>query len=32
MVYPKPSLVDPRYTAKNTDMNLIDPFENYLVF
>ena len=32
MVYPKPSVVDPRYTGKNTDMNLIDPFENYLVF
>ena len=30
--FPKPSVVDPRYSGKNTDMNLIDPFENYLVF
>ena len=29
---PKPSVVDPRYSGKNTDMNLIDPFENYLFF
>ena len=25
--FPKPSVVDPRYSGKNTDMNLIDPFE-----
>ncbi|MCH2608607.1 MAG: glyoxalase superfamily protein [Pedosphaera sp.] len=30
--FPKPSVVDPRYSGKNTDMNLIAPFENYLVF
>ena len=30
--FPKPSVVDPRYSGKNTDMNLIDPFENYLFF
>ena len=30
--FPKPSVVDPRYSGKNTDMNRIDPFENYLVF
>ena len=30
--YPKPSLVDPRYEGKNTDMNIYDPFDNYLVF
>ena len=30
--FPKPSVVDPRYSGKNTDMNLIDQFENYLVF
>ena len=30
--FPKPSVVDPRYLGENTDMNLIEPFENYLVF
>ena len=30
--FPKPSVVNPRYSGKNTDMNRIDPFENYLVF
>ena len=30
--FPNPSVVDPRYTGRKTDMNLIDPFENYLVF
>ena len=30
--FPKPSVVDPRYAGRKTDMNLIDPFENYLVF
>ena len=30
--YPKPSVVDPRYEGKNTDMNIFDPFDNYLVF
>ena len=28
----KPSVVDPRYEGRNTDMNIYDPFENYLVF
>ncbi|MBT5873254.1 MAG: VOC family protein [Candidatus Latescibacteria bacterium] len=30
--YPKPSVVDPRYKGTNTDMNIFDPFDNYLVF
>lgn len=30
--YPKPSLVDPRYQGRNTDMNIDDPFGNELVF
>lgn len=30
--YPKPSVVDPRYEGRNTDMNIFDPFDNYLVF
>ena len=27
-----PSVVDPRYEGRNTDMNIYDPFGNYLVF
>jgi hypothetical protein len=30
--YPKPSVVDPRYQGRNTDMNIDDPFGNELVF
>ena len=30
--YPKPIAVDPRYQGRNTDLNLYDPFGNYLVF
>ena len=30
--YPKPSVVDPGYQERNTDMNIYDPFDNYLVF
>lgn len=30
--YPKPVAVDPRYQGRNTDLNLYDPFGNYLVF
>jgi hypothetical protein len=30
--YPKPSVVDPRYQGRNTDMNIDDPFGNDLVF
>lgn len=30
--YPNPCVVDPRNVGKNTDMNIYDPFENYLVF
>jgi Glyoxalase superfamily protein len=30
--YPKPSVVDPRYQGRNTDMNIYDPFDNHLVF
>lgn len=30
--YPKPSVVDPRFQGRNTDMNIYDPFGNYLVF
>ncbi len=30
--YPKPSVVDPRYEGRKTDMNVFDPFQNYLVF
>ncbi len=28
----KPEVVDPRYEGRNTDMNIIDPFGNHLVF
>ncbi len=30
--YPKPSVVDPRYQGRTTDMNIYDPFDNHLVF
>ena len=30
--WPKPEAVDPRYEGRNTDMNIIDPADNYLVF
>lgn len=30
--YPKPEVVDPRHEGRKTDMNIFDPFENYLVF
>jgi hypothetical protein len=30
--YPKPYVEDPRYVGRNTDMNIDDPFGNYLVF
>jgi hypothetical protein len=30
--YPKPSVVDPRFLGRNTDMNIDDPFGNELVF
>lgn len=30
--YPKPCVVDPRGAGVNTDMNIYDPFDNYLVF
>ncbi|HEV7226043.1 MAG TPA: glyoxalase superfamily protein [Pirellulales bacterium] len=30
--YPKPIAVDPRYQGRNTDLNIYDPFGNYLVF
>jgi hypothetical protein len=30
--YPKPVAVDPRYQGRNTDLNIYDPFGNYLVF
>ena len=30
--YPKPSVVDPRFQGRNTDMNIDDPFGNRLVF
>ena len=30
--YPKPSVVDPRYLGRNTDMNMFDPFGNLLIF
>jgi hypothetical protein len=30
--YPKPWPVDPRYQGRNTDMNIDDPFGNYLIF
>lgn len=30
--YPKPIAVDPRYQGRNTDLNIYDPFDNYLVF
>ena len=28
----KPTIVDPRYEGKNTDMNIYDPSGNFLVF
>lgn len=30
--YPKPCVVDPRYQGRNTDMTIVDPFGNELVF
>lgn len=30
--FPSPEVVDPRYEGRNTDMNIIDPFGNHLVF
>ena len=30
--YPKPCVVDPRHQGRNTDMNIVDPFGNELVF
>jgi hypothetical protein len=30
--YPKPVAVDPRYVGRNTDVNICDPFGNWLVF
>jgi hypothetical protein len=30
--FPKPIAVDPRYQGRNTDLNIYDPFGNYLVF
>jgi hypothetical protein len=30
--YPKPSVVNPRFRGRNTDMNINDPFGNELVF
>ncbi len=30
--FEKPEIVDPRYEGRPTDMNLIDPFGNHLVF
>jgi hypothetical protein len=30
--YPKPIAADPRYQGRNTDLNIWDPFGNYLVF
>lgn len=30
--YPQPIAVDPRYQGRNTDLNIWDPFGNYLVF
>lgn len=30
--YPKAIAVDPRYQGRNTDLNLCDPFGNFLVF
>ena len=30
--YPKPSVEDPRYQGRNTDMNIDDPFGNSLIF
>jgi hypothetical protein len=30
--YPQPWPVDPRYQGRNTDMNIDDPFGNYLIF
>ncbi|MCA8985680.1 MAG: glyoxalase superfamily protein [Planctomycetaceae bacterium] len=30
--YPEAIAVDPRYQGRNTDLNLWDPFGNYLVF
>lgn len=30
--YPTPCVEDPRYVGRNTDMNIFDPFDNYLIF
>lgn len=30
--YSDPAIVDPRYSGRNTDMNILDPFGNHLVF
>lgn len=30
--FPSPEVVDPRYEGRNTDMNILDPFGNHLVF
>ena len=30
--YPKPCVVDPRSVGRNTDMNILDPFGNLLIF
>ena len=30
--YSKPIVEDPRYVGRNTDMNIDDPFGNYLIF
>ncbi len=30
--FSNPEVVDPRYEGRNTDMNIVDPFGNHLVF
>lgn len=30
--FPKPEVVDPRYEGRDTDMNMLDPSGNHLVF
>lgn len=30
--YPKPCVVDPRHVGRKTDMNILDPFGNLIVF
>ena len=30
--FEKPEIVDPRYEGRKTDMNILDPFGNHLVF